>query len=176
VALGTESNCSAVPPACSGSPAPGSVASGAHSNAAAYLMWPRNDHVFGSAHERAAAFDGLMKTGDAMYSAGTTPHGQQASTLLELITIRAFHSKSLRRCSLGTALGFRTRRGVITNIPAIIVFVARKVHVQWLHSLQVLPMYVEVLSSHLEREHDPLIPFSYENNKNCLKRLPLSYI
>ncbi|GJM95578.1 hypothetical protein PR202_ga12336 [Eleusine coracana subsp. coracana] len=40
--------------------------------------------------------------------------------------IRAFHSKILRRFSLGTAIGFRIRKGTLTDIPAILVFVARK--------------------------------------------------
>ncbi|CAI9782230.1 unnamed protein product [Fraxinus pennsylvanica] len=69
--------------------------------------------------------------------------GQQATTLLELMTIRAFHSKLLRRCSLGTAIGFRIRRGVLTDIPAILVFVARKVHRQWLSHAQCLPAALE---------------------------------
>ncbi|XP_073386937.1 protein NARROW LEAF 1 isoform X2 [Physcomitrium patens] len=101
------------------------------------------DQLLGSSDERAACFIGLEKSGGVMYNDGVTPRGQQASTLLELMTIRAYHSKSLRQCGLGTALGFRTRRGELTSIPAIIVFVARKVHTQWLHELQVLPSSVE---------------------------------
>lgn len=125
---------------------------GTHDNcsAAAYFLWPPNSQLFGSAHERAAYFNGLHKSADAMYSAEVKPTGEQASTLLDLMTIRAFHSKALRRCSLGTALGFRTRHGVITSIPAIIVFVARKVQSQWLHDMQMLPAYVEVLYIVLE--------------------------
>ncbi|KAA8544795.1 hypothetical protein F0562_019501 [Nyssa sinensis] len=49
----------------------------------------------------------------------------------------------LRRFSLGTAIGFRIRRGVLTNIPAILVFVARKVHRQWLSHIQCLPAALE---------------------------------
>ncbi|KAI6703084.1 hypothetical protein NL676_012220 [Syzygium grande] len=71
------------------------------------------------------------------------PMGQQATSLLELMTIRAFHSKILRRFSLGTAIGFRIRRGVLTDIPAILVFVARKVHKQWLSRIQCLPAALE---------------------------------
>ncbi|MGR9758739.1 hypothetical protein ACUOF5_23545, partial [Escherichia coli] len=62
---------------------------------------------------------------------------------LELMMIRAFHSKNLRRFSLGTAIGFRIRRGVLTNVAAILVFVARKVHKQWLNPLQCLPTALE---------------------------------
>ncbi|KAI3712294.1 hypothetical protein L1987_70845 [Smallanthus sonchifolius] len=55
-----------------------------------------------------------------------------ATTLLALMTIRAFHSKILGRCRLGTAIEFRVRRGLLTDIPAILVFVACKIHRQWL--------------------------------------------
>ncbi|CAI9756753.1 unnamed protein product [Fraxinus pennsylvanica] len=74
---------------------------------------------------------------------GQFPEGQRANTLLELMTIRAFHSKILRCYSLGTAIGFRIRRGVLTNIPAILVFVSRKVHKQWLSPIQCLPTALE---------------------------------
>ncbi|KAL9254862.1 NARROW LEAF 1-like protein, partial [Drosera capensis] len=70
---------------------------------------------------------------------GRFPKGQRATTLLELMTIRAFHSKILHCYSLGTAVGFRIRRGVLTDIPAILVFVSRKVHKQWLSPIQCLP-------------------------------------
>ncbi|CAI5998055.1 unnamed protein product [Closterium sp. NIES-64] len=53
--------------------------------------------------------------------------------------IRACHSEQLRRFSLGTALGLRTRNGILTDLPAIIVFVPRKVHEQWLLPSQMLP-------------------------------------
>lgn len=63
-----------------------------------------------------------------MYAAQPLPGGAtQASTLAELMSIRAFHGESLRRHSLGTALGLRIRNGEMTDQPAIIVFVARKV-------------------------------------------------
>lgn len=67
-------------------------------------------------------------------------------TLLDLMTIRAFHSKILRRYSLGTAVGFRIRKGTLTNIPAILVFVARKVHKKWLTKSQCLPAALEVFT------------------------------
>ncbi|CAI5978397.1 unnamed protein product [Closterium sp. NIES-65] len=53
--------------------------------------------------------------------------------------IRACHSEALRRHSLGTALGLRTRRGRLTDVPAIVVFVSRKVHEEWLLPAQKLP-------------------------------------
>ncbi|KAM0063272.1 hypothetical protein Hdeb2414_s0003g00089101 [Helianthus debilis subsp. tardiflorus] len=59
------------------------------------------------------------------------------------MTIRAFHSKILRRCSLGTSIGFQIRRRVLTNIPAILVFVARKVHRRWLTHIQCQPSALE---------------------------------
>ena len=60
------------------------------------------------------------------------PKGKQATTLLELMTIKAFHSNILGCYSLGTAIGFRIKRGVLTDIPAILVLVSRKVDKQWL--------------------------------------------
>ncbi|XP_024517729.1 uncharacterized protein LOC9657764 isoform X1 [Selaginella moellendorffii] len=119
------------------------VASGGqHSeSSAAYVLWPPA-RINGTAEERAAYFSGLQKDAE-MDTQQRVPSGQQASTLLDLMTIRAFHSKVLRRYSLGTALGFRTRAGVLTNIPAIIVFVARKVHKQWLLDVQRLPTALE---------------------------------
>ena len=71
-------------------------------------------------------------------------HHKHACTLFELMTIRAFHSKLLRRFSLGTAIGFRSRNGDLTDLPAILVFVAHKVHKQWLQQCQVLPTVLEV--------------------------------
>ncbi|RWW04450.1 hypothetical protein BHE74_00009542 [Ensete ventricosum] len=59
------------------------------------------------------------------------------------MTIRAFHSKILRRFSLGTAIGYRIRNGTLTDIPAIIVFVALKVHKKWLSHDQILPSALE---------------------------------
>lgn len=110
---------------------------------APYLLWHGNDQVFGTPDERAAHFQGLQKSCDILLYSSGKPCGQQASTLLDLMTIRAFHSLELRRYSLGTALGFRTRAGVLTNIPAIIVFVARKVSSQWLEEHHILPTHVE---------------------------------
>lgn len=107
------------------------------------LLWPGNEQLPGTADERAACFEGLQKPSGLMCTDGSC--GKQASTLLELMTIRAYHSKSLRQCGLGTAIGFRTRNGELTSTPAIIVFVARKVHTQWLHEMQILPSSVEVL-------------------------------
>ncbi|MBA0691245.1 hypothetical protein Goari_008882, partial [Gossypium aridum] len=92
--------------------------------------------------DRANYFGNLQK-GVLPETLGRLPSGQQATTLLELMTIRAFHSKKLRRFSLGTAIGFRIRRGVLTDIPAILVFVARKVHRQWLSQFQCLPAALE---------------------------------
>ncbi|KAJ8567792.1 hypothetical protein K7X08_020000 [Anisodus acutangulus] len=110
----------------------------AESNAA-YFSWPcRSD----AAEDRANYFGNLQK-GDLPETLGGLPTGPQATTLLEVMTIRAFHSKNLRRFSLGTAIGFRIRRGALTDIPAILVFVARKVHRQWLSLVQCLPAFLE---------------------------------
>ncbi|KAJ6748152.1 hypothetical protein OIU79_029305 [Salix purpurea] len=83
----------------------------------------------GSTEDRANYFGNLQK-GLLPETLGRSPTGQQATTLLELMTIRASHSKILRRFSLGTAIGFRIQRGILTDIPAILVFVARKAHRQ----------------------------------------------
>ncbi|KAL0306138.1 UNVERIFIED_CONTAM: protein NARROW LEAF 1 [Sesamum radiatum] len=96
---------------------------------AAYFSWPCR--IKDDAEERANYFANLQK-GVLPETLGQLPEGQRANTLLELMTIRAFHSKILRCYSLGTAIGFRIRRGVLTDIPAILVFVSRKVHKQWL--------------------------------------------
>ena len=61
------------------------------------------------------------------------------------MTIRASHSKILCCYSLGTAIEFRIRQGVLTNIPAILVFVSPKVHKQWLTPIQCLPTILEVI-------------------------------
>ncbi|KAE9585059.1 hypothetical protein Lal_00018127 [Lupinus albus] len=107
---------------------------------AAYFSWPSrfND----ATEERANYFINLQK-GVLPETLGRLPKGQQATTVLELMTIRAFHSKILRCYSLGTAIGFRIRRGVLTDIPAILVFVSRKVHKQWLSPIQCLPTALE---------------------------------
>ncbi|KAL1537986.1 Protein NARROW LEAF 1 [Salvia divinorum] len=109
-------------------------------SSAAYFSWPCR--IKDDAEERANYFANLQKT-VLPESIGPLPEGQRANTLLELMTIRAFHSKILRCYSLGTAIGFRIRRGVLTNIPAILVFVSRKVHKQWLTPLQCLPTALE---------------------------------
>ena len=106
----------------------------------AQFVWRTPRLLNGLAEERAFYFNSLQKE---MTSLGRRPKGHQAATLLDLITIRAFHSKSLRCYSLGTALGFRLRGGLQTRIPAIIVFVARKVHRHWLHENQELPTVLE---------------------------------
>ncbi|MED6135224.1 Protein NARROW LEAF 1 [Stylosanthes scabra] len=107
---------------------------------AAYFSWP--SRLNDAAEERANYFLNLQK-GVLPETLGRLPKGQQATTLLELMTIRAFHSKILRCYSLGTAIGFRIRRGVLTDIPAILVFVSRKVHKQWLSPIQCLPTALE---------------------------------
>ncbi|KAK8353415.1 hypothetical protein V6Z12_A05G156100 [Gossypium hirsutum] len=109
---------------------------------AAYFSWPTSSRLIDAAEDRANYFGNLQK-GVLPETLGRLPSGQQATTLLELMTIRAFHSKKLRWFSLGTAIGFRIRRGVLTDIPAILVFVARKVHRQWLSQFQCLPAALE---------------------------------
>ncbi|XP_058757190.1 protein NARROW LEAF 1-like, partial [Vicia villosa] len=109
---------------------------------AAYFSWPTLSRWNDAAEDRANYFGNLQK-GVLPETLGRLPTGQQATTLLELMTIRAFHSKILRRFSLGTAIGFRIRGGVLTDIPAILVFVAHKVHRQWLNHVQCLPAALE---------------------------------
>lgn len=110
---------------------------------AAYFSWPTSSRLNDAAEERANYFANLQK-GVLPETLGRLPKGQQATTLLELMTIRAFHSKILRCYSLGTAVGFRIKRGMLTDIPAILVFVSRKVHKQWLSPIQCLPSALEV--------------------------------
>lgn len=110
--------------------------------AAAYFSWPTSSRLIDAAEDRANYFGNLLK-GVLPETIGRLPTGPRATTLLELMTIRAFHSKLLRRCSLGTAIGFRIRRGLLTDIPAILVFVARKVHRQWLSHIQCFPSALE---------------------------------
>nr|GEW64452.1 hypothetical protein [Tanacetum cinerariifolium] len=109
---------------------------------AAYFSWPTSSRLIDAAEDRANYFANLLK-GVLPETIGRLPTGPRATTLLELMTIRAFHSKLLRRCSLGTAIGFRIRRGSLTDIPAILVFVARKVHRQWLSHIQCFPSALE---------------------------------
>ncbi|MFS7922296.1 putative peptidase S1, PA clan [Helianthus anomalus] len=116
---------------------------GQHSESnAAYFSWPTSSRLSDAAEERTNYFVNLQK-GVLPESIGRLPKGHQATTLLELMTIRASHSKILRCYSLGTAIGFRIRRGVLTDIPAILVFVSRKVHKQWLSPIQCLPTILE---------------------------------
>lgn len=114
----------------------------AESNAP-YFSWPTLTRLNDAVQDRANYFGNLQKE-VLPEIVGRLPSGQQATTLLELMTIRAFHSKILRRFSLGTAVGFRITRGVLTNTPAILVFVARKVNRQWLNPMQCLPSALEV--------------------------------
>lgn len=121
------------------------ASSGQHSESnAAYFSWPASCRISDAAEERANYFANLQK-GVLPETLGRLPQGQQATTLLELMTIRAFHSKILRCYSLGTAIGYRIRKGVLTEIPAILVFVSRKVHKQWLTPIQCLPTALEVI-------------------------------
>ncbi|XP_052178318.1 protein NARROW LEAF 1 [Diospyros lotus] len=119
------------------------ASAGQHSESnAAYFSWPTSSRLNDAAEGRANYFANLQK-GVLPESFDQLPKGQQANTLLELMTIRAFHSKILRCYSLGTAIGFRIRRGILTDIPAILVFVSRKVHKQWLSPSQCLPTALE---------------------------------
>lgn len=109
---------------------------------AAYFSWPTSCRLNDAAEDRANYFDNLLK-GVLPVRIGRLPTGERAVTLLELMTIRAFHSKNLKQVSLATAIGFRIRRGLLTDIPAILVFVARKIHTQWLTHCQTLPCALE---------------------------------
>ncbi|XP_021288399.1 uncharacterized protein LOC110419631 [Herrania umbratica] len=109
---------------------------------APYFSWPPSSRLNDAAEERANYFANLQK-GVLPETLGRLPKGQQATTLLELMTIRAFHSKILRCYSLGTAIGFRIKKGVLTETPAILVFVSRKVDKQWLSPIQCLPTALE---------------------------------
>ncbi|RRT56713.1 hypothetical protein B296_00047690 [Ensete ventricosum] len=121
------------------------ASAGQHSeNSAAYFFWATSTLMHGASEGRSNYFENLQK-GVLPGHLGHLPTGQQATTLLDLMTIRAFHSKSLRRFSLGTAIGHRIRRGTLTNIPAILVFVARKVHMKWLSHNQCLPSALETM-------------------------------
>jgi len=124
---------------------------GQHSDSnAAHFSWPTSTQLHGAVEGRANYFGNLQK-GVLPGNPDRLPPGQHATSLLDLMIIRAFHSKILRRCSLGTAIGFRTRMGTLTDIPAILVFVARKVHRKWLRHDQCLPTVLEVGSNlHLQ--------------------------
>lgn len=126
------------------SPPPQAFTSGvqlSESNAA-YFSWPAS-RIASCAEDRENYFGNLQK--GVLPELLGCPKGLQATTLLELMTIRAFHSKNLRLVSMGTAVGFRIRKGLLTDIPAILVFVARKVHKKWLHPACCLPTALEVL-------------------------------
>ena len=112
-------------------------------SSAAYFSWPTSSRLNDAADDRLEYFRNLQK-GVLPETYGRLPEGQQATTLLDVMTVRAYHSKILRRFSLGTAVGFRIRGGCLTNIPAILVFVARKVNSQWLNYNQCLPTALEV--------------------------------
>lgn len=128
---------------CCPSPLQPIASAGQHSeSSAAYFSWPTSTLMHGSAEGRANYFGNLQK-GVLPGHLGRLPKGQQATTLLDLMIIRAFHSKILRRFSLGTAIGFRIRKGTLTDTPAILVFVARKVHRKWLSPTQCLPAALE---------------------------------
>ncbi|WKA13201.1 hypothetical protein VitviT2T_030528 [Vitis vinifera] len=119
------------------------ASAGQHSESnAAYFSWPTSSRLNDAAEERANYFSNLQKA-VLSETPGPLPKGQQATSLLEVMTIRAFHSKILRCYSLGTAIGFRIRRGMLTDIPAILVFVSRKVHKQWLNPIQCFPNVLE---------------------------------
>ncbi|KAL1830804.1 protein NARROW LEAF 1 isoform X2 [Daucus carota subsp. sativus] len=111
-------------------------------SSAAYFSWPTSSRLNDAADDRLEYFRNLQK-GVLPETYGRLPEGQQATTLLDVMTVRAYHSKILRRFSLGTAVGFRIRGGCLTNIPAILVFVARKVNSQWLNYNQCLPTALE---------------------------------
>lgn len=132
-----------------------------------YVRWPHPASARGSAEERSAYFHQLHSAASADIKSQPTA-GRQAITLLELMTIRAYHSKTLRRHSLGTALGFRTRNGKLTDLPAIIVFVSRKVHEQWLLESQKLPSFLHGPSG-FWCEVD-VVEFSYYGQGNTLQR------
>ncbi|KAF6136846.1 hypothetical protein GIB67_043235 [Kingdonia uniflora] len=130
-------------PSSSPPPLQAFASAGQHSESnAAYFSWPTSSRLNGAAEDRANYFGNLQK-GVLPETLERLPTGKQATTLLELMTIRAFHSQILRRYSLGTAIGFRIRRGTLTDIPAILVFVARKVHRQWLNHIHCLPSALE---------------------------------
>ncbi|KAF0888263.1 hypothetical protein E2562_013710 [Oryza meyeriana var. granulata] len=128
---------------CCPSPLQPIASGGQHSeSSAAYFSWPTSTLMHGSAEGRANYFGNLQK-GVLPGHLGRLPTGQRATTLLDLMIIRAFHSKILRRFSLGTAIGFRIKKGTLTDTPAILVFVARKVHRKWLSTSQCLPAHLQ---------------------------------
>lgn len=65
---------------------------------AAYFSRPTSSRLNDSAEDRANYFGNLQK-GVLPETLGRVPKGHQATTLLELMTIRAYHSKRLRLCN-----------------------------------------------------------------------------
>ncbi|CAA6658073.1 unnamed protein product [Spirodela intermedia] len=77
------------------------ASSGQHSESnAAYFSWPTSTRLNDAAEGRANFFGNLQK-GVLPRNLDRLPRGQQASTLLDLMTIRASHSKILRCIQLG---------------------------------------------------------------------------
>ncbi|KAF2317656.1 hypothetical protein GH714_039487 [Hevea brasiliensis] len=121
-ALDTERNCCSHPslPSLSPRPLQPFASGGQHcESSAAYFSWP-SWRLIDAAEERANYFANLQK-GVLPETLGQLPKGQRATTLLELMTIRAFHSKILRCYSLGTAIGFRIQRGFRSNVCLMMV-------------------------------------------------------
>ncbi|WCJ37826.1 Trypsin family protein [Euphorbia peplus] len=137
--LDTERNCCDHPSPQTLQPFPSAWA--AFESSAAYFSWP-SWQLSDAAEERENYLQTFRK--GFFRTLGRLPKGERANSLLELMTIRAFHSKILRCYSLCIAVGFRIRRGVLTDIPAILVFVSRKVHKQWLNPIQCLSNALEV--------------------------------
>lgn len=108
-----------------------------------YFSWPTSNQLHGSVEGRATYFGNLQKGILPSNNRNRLTNDRRATSLLDLMTIRAFHSKMLRRFSLGTAIGFRIRLGNMTDIPAILVFVPRKLHREWLDGNQCLPAMLE---------------------------------
>ncbi|CAI5493418.1 unnamed protein product [Closterium sp. Naga37s-1] len=67
----------------------------------------------------------------------------QATTIQELLDIRASRSEWLRERTLATAVGVRIRNGQYTDRPAILAFVFSKVHPNWLPPDRLLPARLE---------------------------------
>ncbi|CAI5458950.1 unnamed protein product [Closterium sp. Yama58-4] len=67
----------------------------------------------------------------------------QATTIQELLDIRASRSEWLRERTLATAVGVRIRNGQYTDRPAILAFVFSKVHPNWLPPDRLLPPHLE---------------------------------
>lgn len=111
---------------------------GSHPDVAsgATIVWPPMAGKNGTAHERALFFASL----GAGQRAGPV-HEREARTLYDLMLIRGCNSKLLQHFSsiLGTALGLRTTKGLLTTQPAVVVYVSRKVNQAWLDDSQTLP-------------------------------------